>query len=80
MPQPADVESLSHAWRVMAERMTTSWTSVPHFYLIREVAAQGLVDMRARITPAIEKRSGIKPTYIDLLVKLAATPCVIIPV
>lgn len=73
VPQPADVETLGTAWRVMAERMTGSWTSVPHFYLMREVAAQGLVDLRVRITPAVEKRSGIKPTYTDLLVKLVAT-------
>jgi pyruvate dehydrogenase E2 component (dihydrolipoamide acetyltransferase) len=71
-PQPAEVESLSNAWRVMAERVTTSWTSVPHFYLMREVSARSLVDMRARITPAIEKRISLKPTYTDLLIKLVA--------
>jgi len=71
-PQAADVESISNIWRVMAKHMTASWTSVPHFYLMREVAAQGLVDMRTRITPAIEKRGGLKPTYTDLLVKLVA--------
>ena len=69
---PAEVESLSNAWRVMAEHVTTSWISVPHFYLMREVSAHGLVDMRVRITPAIEKRTGIKPTYTDLLIKLVA--------
>lgn len=63
----------STVWRVMAERMTQSWTSVPHFYLTREVAASALVEMRARITPAVEKQNGTKPTYTDLLVKLAAT-------
>ncbi len=57
----------------MAERVTSSWMTVPHFYLMREVSARGLVDMRARITPAVEKRSGLKPTYTDLLVKLVAT-------
>jgi len=66
------VESLGTVWRVMAERMTASWTSVPHFYLTRDVAASGLVELRARITPAVERRSGLKPTYTDLLVKLIA--------
>ena len=56
----------------MAERMTTSWTTVPHFYLVREVAASGLVEMRARLAPLVEKRGGIKPTYTDLLVKIVA--------
>lgn len=64
---------VSTVWRVMAERMTQSWTSVPHFYLTREVAASALVEMRARITPAVEKQNGTKPTYTDLLVKLVAT-------
>jgi pyruvate dehydrogenase E2 component (dihydrolipoamide acetyltransferase) len=69
---PTGVESLSNAWHVMAERVTASWTTVPHFYLMREVDAHGLVEMRARITPAVEKRTGLKPTYTDLLVKLVA--------
>jgi pyruvate dehydrogenase E2 component (dihydrolipoamide acetyltransferase) len=63
---------LTTVWRVMAERMTASWTTVPHFYLLRQVAADALVEMRTRITPAVEKRSGTKPTYTDLLVKLIA--------
>ncbi len=67
-----EMVELSTVWRVMAERMTASWTTVPHFYLLRQVAASALVEMRARITPAVEKRSGIKPTYSDLLVKLIA--------
>lgn len=64
------LETPSTVWRVMAERMTASWTTVPHFYLIREVDAGRLIEWRTRILPAVEKQSGIKPTYTDLLVKL----------
>jgi pyruvate dehydrogenase E2 component (dihydrolipoamide acetyltransferase) len=64
--------SVSTLWRVMAERMRQSWTSVPHFYLTRDVNASGLVELRARIAPMVEKRTGIKPTYTDLLVKIVA--------
>ncbi len=71
-PHFAESPALSTAWRVMAERTTASWTSVPHFYLMREVAASGLVEMRTRITPVVERRSGFKPTYSDLLVKIVA--------
>jgi pyruvate dehydrogenase E2 component (dihydrolipoamide acetyltransferase) len=71
--ESGDVETPSTIWCVMAERMTESWTSAPHFYLVREVAASGLVELRARITPIVEKRNQIKPTYTDLLVKLIAT-------
>jgi pyruvate dehydrogenase E2 component (dihydrolipoamide acetyltransferase) len=62
--------AISHAWRVMAERTTQSWTSVPHFYLVREVNASRLMSWREQI----QKRSTEKVTYTDLLVKvLAAT-------
>ena len=60
-------------WRVMAERMTQSWTTVPHFYLVRDVDASKLVELRTRIAPMIEKKTGIKPTFTDLLVKIVAT-------
>jgi pyruvate dehydrogenase E2 component (dihydrolipoamide acetyltransferase) len=68
--EPARIESLSTVWRLMAERMTHSWTTVPHFYLVREVDASMLIEWRKRVVPGIEKRTGIKPTFTDLLVKL----------
>ena len=64
------VETTSTVWRVMAERMTASWTTVPHFYLVREVDASHLIEWRTRVSTTVETRSGIKPTYTDLLVKL----------
>jgi pyruvate dehydrogenase E2 component (dihydrolipoamide acetyltransferase) len=54
-------------WRIMAERMTQSWTTAPHFYLVREVNASRLITWRER---AKKQVPGI--TYTDLLVKLAA--------
>jgi pyruvate dehydrogenase E2 component (dihydrolipoamide acetyltransferase) len=55
-------------WRLMAERMTASWTTAPHFYLVREVDASRLTAWRERAnTPA-----GARITYTDLLVRLAA--------
>ena len=66
----AQVESaVSHIWRVMAERTTQSWTSVPHFYLVREVNASRLISWREQI----QKRSSEKVTYTDLLVKVVTT-------
>jgi pyruvate dehydrogenase E2 component (dihydrolipoamide acetyltransferase) len=67
-----EVETPGTVWRVMAERMTHSWTTVPHFYLIREVEATALVEMRARLAGVVEKRAGVNLTYTDLLVKLTA--------
>jgi len=54
----------------MAERMTHAWTSVPHFYLARDVDASALMRWRQDVTGAVEKETGVKPTYTDLMVKL----------
>jgi len=64
------LETPGTVWRVMADRMSHSWTTVPHFYLVREVDASMLIEWRTRVVPGIEKRTGIKPTFTDLLVKL----------
>ncbi len=69
-PQQAQAETPGTVWRVMAEHMTASWTAVPHFYLMREVDASRLIEWRERITAEVEKRTGVKPTYTDMLVKL----------
>jgi pyruvate dehydrogenase E2 component (dihydrolipoamide acetyltransferase) len=52
----------------MAERTTQGWTSVPHFYLVREVNASRLISWREQVV----KRSAEKVTYTDLLVKIVA--------
>ena len=59
---------ISTVWRIMAERMTASWTTAPHFYLVREVNVSRLVSWRERAG----KRTGARITYTDLLVKLVA--------
>ncbi len=66
-------ETLSTIWRVMAERMTESWRTVPHFYLVREVEATRLSEWRAHSAPWVEKQTGLKVTYTDLFVKLLGT-------
>ncbi len=55
-------------WRIMAERMTQSWTTAPHFYLFREVNVSRLVAWR----DLANKSTGERVTYTDLLVKLVA--------
>lgn len=62
------VSAVSSIWRIMAERTTQSWTTVPHFYLVREVNASRLMTWRE----LIKKRSSTKVTYTDLLVKIVA--------
>jgi pyruvate dehydrogenase E2 component (dihydrolipoamide acetyltransferase) len=63
-------ESLSQIARLMAERTTQSWTSVPHFFLARDVDAGGFVDLSKKLSPEIEKTSGARLTVTDLLIAL----------
>jgi pyruvate dehydrogenase E2 component (dihydrolipoamide acetyltransferase) len=76
-PFVAEGEALptSHVWRLMAERTTQSWTSVPHFYLSKDVHAGRLMNWRERA----QKRSTVKVTYTDLLVRLVAAALVAHP-
>lgn len=65
---PPSTLPVSRMWQVMAQRLTESWTTVPHFYLAAEVNAAGLVQWRERVL----QRATEKITYTDLLVKLVA--------
>lgn len=58
--------------RLMAERTTQSWTTVPHFFVSREIEATALNDYRDRIVAEIEKTSGVRITHTDLLGALVA--------
>jgi pyruvate dehydrogenase E2 component (dihydrolipoamide acetyltransferase) len=58
--------------RLMAERTTQSWTTVPHFFVSREIEATALNEFRKRIVVEIEKASGVRITHTDLLVALAS--------
>ena len=71
-PRTEVVAGVSNVWRIMAERMTASWTTAPHFYLVREVNASRLVTWRERAS----KLTGARITYTDLLVRLVAAALV----
>lgn len=72
LPAAAGPEPLSSTARLMAERTTESWTTVPHFFVVREVDASALLAARERLGPAIEQGRGVKLTHTDLLVALVA--------
>ena len=65
-------EPMGTVGRLMAARTTQSWTSVPHFFVTREVDASGLVEAHKRIAAEAERARGIKVTLTDLLVALVA--------
>ncbi len=53
--------------RLMADRTTASWTTVPHFFVTRHVDAGVLNDARARIVA-----DGTKATHTDLVISAVA--------
>jgi pyruvate dehydrogenase E2 component (dihydrolipoyllysine-residue acetyltransferase) len=65
-------EPLSQIGRLMAERTTQSWTSVPHFFLARDVDASGLVDLSKKLSAEIEKTQRARLTITDFLIALVA--------
>ena len=67
-----NVEVPSSLGRIMAERTTQSWTTVPHFFVSRDIAASGLNQYRAQAAAEIELSHQIRITHTDLLVALAA--------
>jgi len=59
---------VSRIWRVMVDRLSQAWTTIPHFYLMREVNASRLIAWREKVKNISEE----KITYTDLLVRLTA--------
>ena len=58
--------------RLMAERTTQSWTTVPHFFVTREIDASALNEFRQKLAPEIEHTQQIRITHTDLLVALTS--------
>jgi pyruvate dehydrogenase E2 component (dihydrolipoamide acetyltransferase) len=58
--------------RLMAERTTQSWTSVPHFFVTRQVEAGALNAAREQVAMAERQTPGLRLSHTDLLVALVA--------
>jgi len=58
--------------RIMAERTTQSWTTVPHFFVRRDIDASVLVQYREQIVREIESGHEVRVTHTDLLTALVA--------
>ncbi|HEV3420678.1 MAG TPA: dihydrolipoamide acetyltransferase family protein [Candidatus Acidoferrum sp.] len=65
----AGQEPLSQLARLMAERTTQSWTSVPHFFLVQSADAGALIEAQKKLS---QGSAGTAPTITDLLIKLLA--------
>ncbi|MFZ0537270.1 MAG: dihydrolipoamide acetyltransferase family protein [Candidatus Sulfotelmatobacter sp.] len=67
------IEVPSTLGRLMAERTTQSWTSVPHFFVVREIGAGALTEYREKLVAGTEQRAQqIRITLTDLLVALVS--------
>jgi pyruvate dehydrogenase E2 component (dihydrolipoamide acetyltransferase) len=70
----AEAITVSRLWQIMAQRVSQAWTTIPHFYLLREVNATRLIawlgEARGRAVEKADKAEKI--TYTDLLVKVTA--------
>ena len=55
--------------RLMASRTAQSWTTVPHFFVTRDVDATNLMAARERQLALVEQDRGVKLTFTDLLVQ-----------
>lgn len=71
-PASAGVEALSQVARLMAERTAQSWTSVPHFFLVRDVDCSELVAAQKKLSAEAEKTQSPAPTITDSLIGILA--------
>lgn len=67
-----DAEPLSGVRRIVAERMTQSFTTTPHFYLTVEVEATALVRTREELVSKAEAATSNRATITDILIKVVA--------
>ncbi len=66
------VEPLRGVRRVVAERMTHSFTTTPHFYLSVETEATELLRLRDSLLAAVEAANGAHLTVTDVLIRIVA--------
>jgi pyruvate dehydrogenase E2 component (dihydrolipoyllysine-residue acetyltransferase) len=64
------LESLTSVGRLMAERTTQSWMTIPHFFLVRDVDASALNGTRERLASGAS--AAVKVTHTDFLIALVA--------
>lgn len=70
-PDKGILKPLAGMRKVIAEHMTDAWAA-PHVTHNMEVDMSGMVELRKKIIPGMEQRSGVRPSYNDLIIKAAA--------
>jgi pyruvate dehydrogenase E2 component (dihydrolipoamide acetyltransferase) len=67
----AKLEAFTTIGRLMAERTAERWTTVPHFFLVREVEAGALLSARENLLSS-KVSSAVKITTTDLLTAIVS--------
>jgi pyruvate dehydrogenase E2 component (dihydrolipoamide acetyltransferase) len=73
------LETQTAIGRLMAERTTKSWATIPHFFLVREVDVTALNRAREKLNSSADVNSSIKITHTDLLVAIVAKALLLHP-
>jgi pyruvate dehydrogenase E2 component (dihydrolipoamide acetyltransferase) len=68
----ANLEVPTTLGRLMAERTTQSWTTVPHFFVTREIDVTALNAYREKLVSESERTQSVRITHTDLLVALTS--------
>jgi pyruvate dehydrogenase E2 component (dihydrolipoamide acetyltransferase) len=68
----ANKETSSAARKAIAERMTVSFQTIPHFYITVLSDATELIKLREGLVNQIEKQVGVRLSYTDVLLKALA--------
>jgi pyruvate dehydrogenase E2 component (dihydrolipoamide acetyltransferase) len=67
-----NVTPLTHMRRVIGKRMCQSARTAPHITVMMETDMSEIVKLRERLAPEVEKRTGAKLSYTDIIVKAVA--------
>jgi len=70
--QQSRLENPSTVARIMAERTLQSWTTVPHFFVSRDIDASALNRYRSLIASEVGPAHNFSVTHTDLLVALVS--------
>ena len=71
-PSEGAADAITSIGRIMAERTTQSWTTVPHFFVSRDIDVSNLKAARDARNPTLDGQRGVKTTHTDLLVAAVA--------
>lgn len=69
---PGRIMPMKGIRRIIAQRMSESFKTIPHFFLSVEVDMTAVLQLREKLLGEVEKRVGVRLSITDILVKVAA--------